>query len=150
MHRFLPAIASEQGVTIAEVVVNHRARRYGRSKYGIGRTVSVVLDLLTVKFLLSYSTRPVQIFGLIGFLMGIPGAAILAWLAWVRLTGQEAIGNRPLLLFGILLVFTGVQLVTMGLLADMQARTYHESQGKPIYAIREIREIRERSGASVS
>jgi len=150
MHRFLPAIASDQGVTIAEVVVNHRARRYGSSKYGIGRTVSVILDLLTVKFLLSYSTRPVQIFGRIGFLMGIPGAAILAWLAWVRLTGQEAIGNRPLLLFGILLVFTGVQLVTMGLLADMQARTYHESQGKPIYAIREIREIGERSGASVS
>jgi len=150
MHRFLPAIASDQGVTIAEVVVNHRARRYGTSKYGIGRTVSVILDLLTVKFLLSYSTRPVQIFGRIGFLMGIPGAAILAWLAWVRLTGQEAIGNRPLLLFGILLVFTGVQLVTMGLLADMQARTYHESQGKPIYAIREIREIGERSGASVS
>ena len=70
--------------------------------------------------------------------MGIPGAAILAWLAYVRLTGQEAIGNRPLLLFGILLVFTGVQLVTMGLLADLQARTYHESQGKPIYAVREI------------
>lgn len=140
MHRFLPAIASDQGVTIAEVVVNHRARPYGRSKYGIGRTVSVVLDLLTVKFLLSYSTRPVQIFGRIGFLMGIPGALILAWLAYVRLTGQQAIGNRPILLFGILLVFTGVQLVTMGLLADMQARTYHESQGKPIYAIREIRQ----------
>src|SRR5581483_2100757 len=131
MHRFLPAIASDQGVTIAEVVVNHRARQYGRSKYGIGRTVSVVLDLLTVKFLLSYSTRPVQIFGRIGLLMGIPGALILAWLAYVRLTGREAIGNRPLLLFGILLVFTGVQLVTMGLLADLQARTYHESQGKP-------------------
>jgi len=140
MHRFLPAIASDQGVTIAEVVVHHRARAYGKSKYGIGRTVAVILDLLTVKFLLSYSTRPVQIFGRIGFLMGIPGALILAWLAYVRLTGQEAIGNRPLLLFGILLVFTGVQLVTMGLLADMQARTYHESQGKPIYAIREIRQ----------
>jgi glycosyltransferase involved in cell wall biosynthesis len=140
MHRFLPAIASDQGVTIAEVPVNHRARRYGTSKYGIGRTVAVILDLLTVKFMLSYSTRPVQIFGRIGFLMGIPGAVILAWLAYIRLTGQEAIGNRPLLLFGILLVFTGVQLVTMGLLADMQARTYHESQGKPIYAIREIRQ----------
>jgi glycosyltransferase involved in cell wall biosynthesis len=140
MHRFLPAIASDQGVSIAEIVVNHRARRHGVSKYGIGRTVSVVLDLLTVKFLLSYSTRPVQIFGRIGLLMGIPGALILAWLAYVRLTGQEAIGNRPLLLLGILLVFTGVQLLTMGLLADMQARTYHESQGKPIYAIREIRE----------
>ncbi len=142
MHRFLPAIASDQGVSIAEIVVNHRARRHGASKYGIGRTVSVVLDLMTVKFLLSYSTRPVQIFGRVGFLMAVPGAIILAWLAYVRLTGQEAIGNRPILLFGILLVFTGVQLLTMGLLADMQARTYHESQGKPIYAIREIRESR--------
>jgi hypothetical protein len=140
MHRFLPAIASDQGVAIAEVVVHHRPRRHGTSKYGIGRTISVVLDLLTVKFLLSYSTRPVQIFGRVGFLMAIPGAAILAWLAYVRLTGQAAIGNRPLLLFGILLVFTGVQLLTMGLLADMQARTYHESQGKPIYAIREIKQ----------
>jgi glycosyltransferase involved in cell wall biosynthesis len=138
MHRFLPAIASEQGVSIAEVVVNHRERKHGRSKYGIGRTIRVILDLLTVKFLLSYSTRPVQIFGLIGFAMGLPGAAILAWLAYVRLTGQEAIGNRPLLLFGILLVFTGVQLVTLGLLAELQARTYHESQKKPTYAIREI------------
>ena len=138
MHRFLPAIASEQGVSIAEVVVNHRERKHGRSKYGIGRTIRVILDLLTVKFLLSYSTRPVQIFGLIGFAMGLPGAAILAWLAYVRLTGQEAIGNRPLLLFGILLVFTGVQLVTLGLLAELQARTYHESQKKPTYTIREI------------
>jgi glycosyltransferase involved in cell wall biosynthesis len=138
MHRFLPAIASEQGVSIAEMVVNHRERKHGRSKYGIGRTIRVILDLLTVKFLLSYSTRPVQIFGLIGFAMGLPGAAILAWLAYVRLTGQEAIGNRPLLLFGILLVFTGVQLVTLGLLAELQARTYHESQKKPTYTIREI------------
>jgi glycosyltransferase involved in cell wall biosynthesis len=145
MHRFLPAIASDQGVSIAEMVVNHRARRHGASKYGIGRTVSVVLDLLTVKFLLSYSTRPVQIFGRVGFLMAIPGAIILGWLAYVRLTGQQAIGNRPILLLGILLVFTGVQLLTMGLLADMQARTYHESQGKPIYAIREIREARHQS-----
>jgi glycosyltransferase involved in cell wall biosynthesis len=147
MHRFLPAIASEQGVSIAEVVVNHRERRHGRSKYGIGRTVRVILDLLTVKFLLSYSTRPVQIFGLIGFGMGLPGAAILAWLAYVRLTGQQAIGDRPLLLFGILLVFTGVQLVTLGLLAEMQARTYHESQKKPIYVIREVLQDSAREGA---
>ena len=81
MHRFLPAIASEQGVTIREVVVNHRPRRYGRSKYGIGRTIRVVLDLLTVKFLLSYSTRPLQIFGLIGVAMGLIGVAISGWLA---------------------------------------------------------------------
>ena len=140
MHRFLPAIASEQGVTIAETVVNHRERRHGRSNYGIGRTVRVMLDLLTVKFLLSYSTRPLQIFGLVGLAMGLLGGAITTWLAYVRLTGQEAIGNRPLLLFGILLVMTGVQLVTLGLLAEMQSRTYHESQRKPIYVVREVLE----------
>lgn len=143
MHRFLPAIASEMGVKIAEVVVNHRARRHGRSKYGLGRTVRVVLDLLTVKFLLSYSTRPLQIFGLVGILMSLLGLGISGWLAYLRLFAYESIANRPLLLFGILLVFTGVQLVTLGLLAEMQARTYHESQNKPTYAIRDIRETRE-------
>ena len=144
MHRFLPAIASEQGVTICEVPVRHRARQHGRSNYGIGRTVRVILDLLTVKFLLSYSTRPLQIFGLIGVIMGLAGAAILSWFAGIRLLGtlglmaDQSIGNRPALLFGILLVFTGVQLVTLGLLAELQSRTYHESQRKPTYAIREI------------
>ena len=138
MHRFIPAIASEQGVEIAEVPVNHRPRRHGSSKYGISRTVRVILDLLTVKFMLSYSTRPLQIFGLIGFAMGALGAAITAYLAYVRLTGQQAIANRPLLFFGGLLLITGVQLVTLGLLAEVQARTYHESQGKPTYVIREI------------
>ena len=140
MHRFIPAIASEQGVRIAEVVVNHRPRRHGQSKYGISRTIPVLLDLVTVKFLLSYSTRPLQIFGLVGLIMGGTGAAITGWLACIRLFGGQAIGDRPLLLFGILLLFTGVQLVTLGLLAELQARTYHESQGKPTYYIREILE----------
>lgn len=140
MHRFLPAIASERGVVIAERVVNHRARRHGTSKYGLGRTVRVILDLLTVKFLLSYATRPLQIFGLLGIIMGGLGGVITTYLAYQRLFGYQSIANRPLLLFGILLVFTGVQLITLGLLAEMQARTYHESQDKPIYAIREIRE----------
>jgi len=140
MHRFLPAIASEMGVTIAEQVVNHRARVHGRSKYGLSRTVRVVLDLLTVKFLLSYSTRPLQIFGLVGGLMGLMGFLITAELAYERLFAYQSIANRPLLLFGILLIFTGVQLITLGLLAELQARTYHESQNKPIYVIREIRE----------
>jgi glycosyltransferase involved in cell wall biosynthesis len=140
MHRFLPAIASEFGVQIAEQVVNHRPRVHGASKYGISRTVRVILDLLTVKFLISYSTRPLQIFGLFGLAMGSAGSIILLWLAYVKYFGPAAIGDRPLLLFGILLVFTGVQLVTLGLLAEMQARTYHESQDKPTYVIREIRE----------
>ncbi len=140
MHRFLPAIASEQGVVIEEQVVNHRPRVHGASKYGISRTIRVVLDLLTVKFLISYSTRPVQIFGLIGIALGTVGAAILGWLAYVKYFQHEGIGDRPLLLFGILLIFTGVQLLTLGLLGEMLARTYHESQSKPTYVIREVRE----------
>jgi glycosyltransferase involved in cell wall biosynthesis len=140
MHRFIPAIASEQGVSIAEAVVSHRARKHGTSKYGISRTIRVILDLLTVKFLLSYSTRPVQIFGLIGLAMAIPGAIITGYLAFVRIIGAESIANRPLLTYGILLFFTGVQLITLGLLAELMARTYHESQNKPTYVIREVRE----------
>jgi glycosyltransferase involved in cell wall biosynthesis len=140
MHRFLPAIASEMGVSIEETVVNHRARRHGKSKYGLSRTVRVMLDLLTVKFLLSYSTRPLQIFGLVGGAMGLLGVLVTAWLAYQRLFGYQSIANRPLLLFGILLIFTGLQLITLGLLAELQSRTYHESQNKPIYVIREIRE----------
>src|SRR5207237_4997309 len=119
MHRFIPAIASEQGTAIAEVEVSHRPRRFGRSKYGISRTVRVVLDLLTVKFLLSYSTRPLQIFGLIGGGMGLLGFAISGYLAYVRLAGEQSISNRPLLFLGILLIITGVQLVTLGLLAEL-------------------------------
>jgi glycosyltransferase involved in cell wall biosynthesis len=138
MHRFLPAIASEQGVSIVERVVNHRPRRHGESKYGISRTVRVILDLLTVKFLLSYSTRPLQIFGLIGFVFVMLGAATMGWLVYVKLVLSQSIANRPLLLLGILLAFTGVQLVTLGLLAELQARTYHESQNKPTYVIREV------------
>jgi glycosyltransferase involved in cell wall biosynthesis len=140
MHRFIPAIASELGVDIVEVEVKHRPRRHGRSKYGLSRTVRVILDLVTVKFLLSYSTRPLQAIGLVGVAMGAVGAAITGYLAYVRLFGYQSIADRPLLLFGILLLFTGVQLVTLGLLAELQSRTYHESQNKPTYAIREIRE----------
>lgn len=143
MHRFLPAIASEMGVTIAEVAVNHRPRRHGRSKYGLDRTVRVILDLLTVRFMATYSTRPLQIFGLFGMAMAFLGTAVTGWLAYLRLFAYESIANRPLLLFGILLVSTGVQLVTLGLLGEMLARTYHESQNKPTYAIREILEARE-------
>jgi glycosyltransferase involved in cell wall biosynthesis len=138
MHRFLPAIASEQTSDIVEMPVNHRPRKYGRSKYGIGRTTRVMLDLLTVKFLLSYSTRPLQFFGLIGGCIGLLGAAISGWLAYERLIGAQSLSNRPLLLLGILLIVTGVQLVTIGLVAEIQARTYHESQSKPTYVIREV------------
>jgi glycosyltransferase involved in cell wall biosynthesis len=140
MHRFLPAIASEMGVRIAERPVNHRARTHGRSNYGISRTLRVVLDLITVKFLLSYATRPLQIFGLLGIGMGLVGAIISGYLAWQRLFGYQSLSDRPLLLLGILLIFTGFQLVTLGLLAELQIRTYHESQDKPTYVIREVLE----------
>lgn len=138
MHRFIPAIASEFGVKVDEVEVNHRARRAGTSKYGLSRTIRVILDLVTVKFLLNYATRPLQIFGLVGVILGALGSAIMAYLAFVRLFLHHGIADRPLLLFGILLVSSGLQLLTMGLLAELQARTYHESQDKPTYAIREI------------
>lgn len=140
MHRFLPAIASQLGVSIDEIVVNHRARQAGTSKYGISRTVRVILDLVTVKFLLNYSTKPLQIFGLLGLMaMGL-GTMITGWLGYVRLFERQAIGDRPLLLLGMMLLFIGVQLVTFGLLAELLARTYYESQSKPTYVIREVRE----------
>lgn len=140
MHRFLPAIASQIGVSIAELVVNHRARRAGTSKYGLSRTIRVLLDLATVKFLLSYSTRPLQIFGQLGLATGGLGAVISGWLAYQRLFQHQSIADRPLLLLGVLLIFIGVQLVTFGLLAEVLARTYYESQDKPTYVIREVRE----------
>ncbi len=143
MHRFLPAIASQFGVRIDEVEVNHRARTAGASKYGLSRTVRVVLDLLTVKFLLNYSTRPLQIFGLFGIVAGVLGTAILGYLGYLRLFASQSIADRPLLLLGMLLVFIGVQLLTFGLLAELLARTYYESQNKPVYAIREIRQTTE-------
>jgi glycosyltransferase involved in cell wall biosynthesis len=141
MHRFLPAIASEQGVQIAEQVVNHRPRIHGASKYGISRTIRVVLDLLTVKFLSSYSTRPLQMFGTLGFAMAAIGGPIVLYLAWVRLIMLQPIADRtPLMLLGISLILGGVQLVMTGLLGEMLSRTYHESQNKPTYVIREIRQ----------
>ena len=140
MHRFLPAIASQIGVKIAEMVVNHRPRQAGVTKYGLSRTIRVVLDLATVKFLLNYSTRPLQIFGLLGLITGGVGALITSYLLYIRLFTTQGIGDRPLLLLGVMLVFIGVQLVTFGLLAEVMARTYYESQDKATYVIREVRE----------
>ncbi len=137
LHRFIPAIASYYGVRIAEVPVNYRPRRFGRSKYGIKRTVRVLLDLLTVRFLLSYSTRPIHIFGLLGLLSALLGMGIGVYLTVIKFLYGAALAERPLLLFAILLVMVGVQLVTMGLLGEMVVRTYYESQNKPIYAVRE-------------
>ena len=143
MHRFIPAIASGMGISICEVKVNHRARKYGKSKYGISRTIRVILDLITVKFLLSYATRPIQVFGLLGFCSGIIGFAIAIYLTIQRQFFGIPLANRPLLLLAILLIFIGLQFVTLGLIAELQARTYHEAQNKPIYVIREILEKEE-------
>ncbi len=138
MHRFIPAIASGMGISIAEVKVNHRARRFGSSKYGISRTFRVILDLLTVKFLLSYSTRPIHVFGMFGLASSGLGVLIGLILIIQRQFFGVPMGDRPMLLLAILLLFMGVQFITIGLLAELQARTYHESQNKPIYYVQQI------------
>jgi len=140
LHRFIPALASSIGVRLAEVPVSHYPRRYGKSKYDLSRTLTVILDLLTVKFLLSYATRPMQVFGLLGIFSFAVGTVIAAYLSFIRLFLGSPIANRPLLLLSILLIFVGVQLVTMGLLGELTIRTYHEAQGKKIYVIREMLE----------
>jgi len=138
MHRFIPAIAYERGARIAELKVNHRPRLHGKSKYSITRTLRVVLDLLTVKFLISYSTRPSHVFGPIGIVSGASGFLIAAYLSVEKLAYGRTIGGRPLLLLAILLIFIGFQFITMGLLGEMLARTYHESQDRPIFVVGEI------------
>jgi glycosyltransferase involved in cell wall biosynthesis len=140
MHRFLPAIAGDLGARVAELPVNHRPRTLGRSKYGLSRTLRVVLDLLTVKFLSDFSTRPIQVFGLLGMLLGAVGLVLTAVLGFERIFLGVQLADRPIVLLAILLVVTGFQFVTLGLLGEMLARTYHESQGKPIYAVRELLE----------
>ena len=135
MHRFIPAVASWMGVTLVEVPVNHRPRTRGTSKYGLGRTVRVLLDLFTVKFLGAYGTRPAHLFGLMGLFSGCLGFLILGYLAYIRLFADTAIWGRPMLILGALLFLTGINLVSFGLLAELLVRTYHESQGKPIYVV---------------
>jgi glycosyltransferase involved in cell wall biosynthesis len=137
LHRFIPAISSYYGVTVTEVPVNYRSRKFGSSKYGLGRITRVLLDLLTVRFLLSYSTRPIQIFGLMGLLTLGLGILIGIYLSFMKLVYGIALAERPMLLLAILLVMVGVQFITMGLLGELIVRTYHESQNKPIYTIRE-------------
>lgn len=137
MHRFIPAIASWMGISVAEVETTHHKRKFGKSKYGISRAIRVILDLITVKFLLSYSTRPIQFFGTPGFLMGVVGFLISLYLTFVKLFLGENIGNRPLLLLGILLILVGTQLIFIGLLGEMMVRIYHEGQNKPIYIVKE-------------
>ncbi len=147
MHRFIPALASWVGGKISEVVVDHHPRRFGTTKYGISRTFRVVLDLLTVKFLLVYSTRPIHIFGKIGMGLAMPGIVALVGMTAIHVLYKFfGIGYLSLALLikspfwvmtSFMLIFFGIQLLSMGLLAEIQIRTYHESQNKPIYVIRE-------------
>jgi glycosyltransferase involved in cell wall biosynthesis len=138
LHRFIPALSSWMGVEVAEIPVRHHPRRFGSSKYGISRTIRVILDLITVRFLLSYSTRPIQIFGGLGVLSFGVGALLGVYLSFVKLALGQDIGSRPLLLLAVLLMLVGVQLVSMGLLGELVVRTYYEAQGKPIYTVREV------------
>jgi len=140
MHRFIPALAGDLGARITELPVTHHPRRHGGSKYGLARTLWVILDLLTVKFLSSYATRPSHLFGLFGLVAAFLGGAITGVLGIQRLFFGVRLANRPLLLLGILLVVIGVQFVSLGLIGEMLARTYHESQEKPVYGIKEVLE----------
>ena len=138
MHRFIPAIASWMGISLTEVETHHRPRRFGRSKYGIARTLRVILDLITVKFLLSFATKPIQVFGLLGLLASGAGILIALYLTVLKLLFGAQIGSRPLFFLGILLILVGVQLTVMGLLGEMLVRVYHESQRKPIYMVKRV------------
>ena len=157
MHRFIPALAHWVGAKIAEIEVTHHPRVRGTSKYGISRTTRVILDLLTVKFLLRFSTRPIQVFGLMGLVSGLLGFLICGYLSIGKLLAsllqthgfekgilsylysETRLTERiPMLVLGVLLILVGVQLTTMGLLGELITRTYHESQNKPIYVIREL------------
>ena len=135
LHRFLPALAFIEGARISEVKVNHRARRYGASKYGIDRTFRVLMDLLTVWFMKRFLTRPMYVFGFGGLLSVALGVVLSLYLLSLKLHGID-IGSRPLLLVAVLALICGVQLFCFGLLAELQMRTYHESQGRPIYRVR--------------
>jgi glycosyltransferase involved in cell wall biosynthesis len=145
MHRFIPAIASWMGITFIEVETHHRARKFGRSKYGMARTLRVILDLITVKFLLSFATKPIQVFGMLGIAAASAGGVIGAYLTALKLVWGAQIGGRPLLFLGVLLIVVGVQFIVMGLLGEMLVRIYHESQRKPIYMVRRVEGRPERS-----
>ncbi len=136
MHRFIPVLAALVGARITELPVNHRARQFGKSKYGIGRTLRVLLDLVTVLFLRSYLVRPMQVFGLAGLAALFSGFCISAFLTVEKVAGGKDIGTRPLLLLGVMLILVGIQLLSLGLVADVVGRTYHEAQGRPPYYVR--------------
>ena len=138
MHRYIPAIASRMGIKSVEIPVNHRSRQFGKSKYGLSRTFRLILDLISLKYLLSFSHRPLQIFGGLGIVMMTAGFISGLYLTYVKFFLREAIGGRPLLFFTVLAIFLGFQLITLGLIAEMLTRIYHEGLKKNVYSIREF------------
>ena len=140
MHRFIPALASWNGAHICEMVVNHRPRTAGAAKYGLSRTLKVVLDLITVKFLGSFSTKPIYIFGGLGVLSGLGSVISGLIVLYQKLAHDFAMNRNPLLFLTALLITTTIQFILMGLLAELMVRTYHESQNRPTYVIKEILE----------
>ncbi len=138
LHRFLPALAAIEGARITELPVRHHARQFGKSKYGIDRTFRVAMDLLTIFFLKTFLTRPMHVFGLLGLLSLLVGVGLGTYLSYLKLFLNTSIGDRPLLILAVVLILAGVQLFCFGLLAELLMRTYHESQGRPIYRVREI------------
>jgi len=142
MHRFLPALAYQAGASVTEIPVRHHARVSGRSKYGIGRTFKVLLDLLTVKFL-SVSTKPSYVFGGSGVALCGIGTLFIAWTAYSRLVNHVYVYRQPSLVVGVFLFTIGFNLILLGLLAELIVRTYHESQSKPVYLVRELRNFEE-------
>ncbi|MFA7402982.1 MAG: glycosyltransferase family 2 protein [Pelobacteraceae bacterium] len=137
MHRFVPALASQVGAKVVEIPVNHFPRLHGVSKYGISRTLRVVLDLMTVKFLLTYSTKPIQLFGKWGVYTIVAGLGTGGMTLYMKLFEHLSMNRNPLLIVTAFLLFMGVQFIVLGLLGELNSRTYYESQGKPIYVIRE-------------
>ncbi|MFH1046024.1 MAG: glycosyltransferase family 2 protein [Candidatus Omnitrophota bacterium] len=138
MHRFLPALASWSGIEIKEIPVQHHKRIHGRSKYGLSRTFRVILDLITVKFLLSFSTKPIQLFGSWGFLSLLFGGISAIMVILMKLIQHKDMTGNPLLYLTILFAVIGIQFIMMGLLGEVMARIYHESRKHPTYIIKEI------------
>lgn len=138
LHRFLPALAYIEGARITEIPVRHHSRRYGTSKYGLGRTIRVIMDLLTVFFMKKFLTKPMHVFGFWGLLSLVSGIVMGLYLTIVKLFMGQNIGDRPLLILSVLLILTGIELFSFGLLAELLMRTYHESQKRPIYRVREV------------
>ena len=137
MHRFVPALASQVGAKVAEIPVNHHPRLHGKSKYGISRTLRVILDLMTVKFLLAYSTKPIQLFGKWGIYTLLAGLGSGGMTLYMKLFEHLSMNRNPLLILTAFLLFMGVQFIVLGLLGELNARTYYEAQGKPIYVVRD-------------